>query len=970
MSTKDGPCLATGRHGGGRSTAKPSDRGTLGHKPVVALIALVVMSAVMAPRAGTALASPSSGSVSARPAPLTTASAVTLGVRLVVSQGDGPVRAEVTGPGLTTLRALVRGTRAPGGPSPDHQATPVGTLWISGGDHPGVDRVSVEAHLNGVALVGSLGFEWRMVSAPAGSQAALTAPDTASPVIQPDRPGSYDLQVTVRDRPAVTSGGPASEQPVVLTARPDDPPLGVPIETLSAKPDGHVQIDDQPVARTTDPHGIYFAVLDRATRAVVESDTVTPDRQGVDRLDKVVDKWSRVGTLGYLMVVSSTGVGVSVVDPLSLLVQRLGHVALDLHMKTELIDHPFSFLGIPGAATGSGAAWSYIHSFRSGGTGNMTGVLRLNVATGRYDLVSPNHPTIDTRAAGTTSDTNVIRVGDTTYAARLPVAGSSGLHVLALNPDTLAPFATDLNNRAWATNRQGQGVATDINDQKILAMNIARLASNNPRPLFIIQSIGGVRPRQASLGTEIGKLGGNSAVFNALNGPGGYALIGRAAPGPADVTAESSSSAGQSGHLAGVLSRDRSWTFRLLASDPSGSLNTDLLTIADQPAQSFPAFDTPGEQAADDYIARQLNYCGDMPQTTCELRREYYLDSRASWATKYTTLSNLRFPSGQQRFTRVEFDRVWSQLLSEVPKVSEVFVYLNELKKPFQSGQLQSYVDLQAIAKAVEDAVRPPAADITASGWAVLNKILSYGKTVTGLIGPPELKILLDVISAGVMLAQDLSTNSGSPAIGDVIKAKTTELGSRLLAGYRTSEQSITGAGLLIVSDYGRLNAAAGKVNGAWKLPPDDTKASIGMRYAAQAWFYQILLPLAYPNFLQISPPPSLPTTPQSYGCIGGGNFPRTYFPLKNLADSAQTPQIVDFDNNGVALTGFALVAGRRENDGRTERTPPGSLTDPLFAPFKPDSTSARPDLGLNNLAFYSGRTWPTRKIIHNNGPC
>src|SRR5207302_9701104 len=98
--------------------------------------------------------------------------------------------------------------------------TPVGTLWVGGGNHPGVDRVSVEAYLNGIALEGSLGFEWRMVSAPAGSQAALTAPDTASAVIQPDRPGTYDLQVQVRDRPAVTSGRHASEHPVVLTARP------------------------------------------------------------------------------------------------------------------------------------------------------------------------------------------------------------------------------------------------------------------------------------------------------------------------------------------------------------------------------------------------------------------------------------------------------------------------------------------------------------------------------------------------------------------------------------------------------------------------------------------------------------------------------------------------------------------------------------------------------------------------------
>ena len=954
--------------GGGRSTAKPSRRSTPVHTLVVAVIGLVVMSAVMAPGAGRASASSSTGS--ARPAPLTASTAVTLAVRLVVGDGDGPVRATVTEPGPIALRALVRGTRAPGGPSPDHPPTPVGTLWISAGGHPGVDRVWVDAYLNGVALAGVLDFEWRMMSAPAGSRAGLTASNTASPAIEPDRPGTYDLQVTLRDRRPGSPGGSASEQPVVLTAQPDDPPLGVPIETLSSKPDGHIQIDDQPVARTTDPRGIYYAVLDRVSRAVEESGTVTPDQAGVARLTSVVDKWARVGTLGHLMVVSSTGVELSAANQMAGLAQRLGRAALTSSEQSELVGHPFSFLGLPGAAAGGGAAWSYIHNFRYGGSGNMSGSLRVNVATGRYDLVDAHHPTIDTHAAGTTSDTSVIRVGDRTYTASMHGCGcSGGLHSLALNPDTLAPYPTGSNNRFLPTNGGGTGVPTDIANQRALATTIGNLAAGDPRALVIIRTVGAVRPRESTLGMQIARLGGSSAVFNALNAAGGYALIGRGVPTPADVTVESSSGAGQSGRLAGVLSRDRSWTYRLLASDPSGSLNTDLLTIADQPAQSFPAFDT-GEQAADDHIARQLSYCSGMPpQTMCDLRRWYYLDSRANWSTKYTTLSNLRFPSGQQAFTEVEFDRVKSDLLSEVRKVSEVFFYLNELKKPFQSGQLQSYVDLQVIAKAVEDAVRPPAADVTVSSLAYLNKILGYGKTVAGLLGPPQLRIFLDIVSAGIALAQDLSTSSGAPAIGDVIRARTTELGSRLLAGYRTSEQSITGAGLLIVSDHGRLDAAADKVNGAWRLPPDDTKASIGMRFAAQAWFHQTLLPLAYPNYSEISPPPpSGPTTPQSFLCMYLDQV-RTY-PLTNLPDSAQTPQILDFDNNGAAIPRFVLIAGSYVRNQYRYTTPPGSLTDPLFAPLNPDSTSPRPPLGLNKLAFYSGPTWPRRGVLHNNSRC
>jgi hypothetical protein len=120
-------------------------------------------------------------------------------------------------------------------------------------------------------------------------------------------------------------------------------------------------------------------------------------------------------------------------------------------------------------------------------------------------------------------------------------------------------------------------------------------------------------------------------------------------------------------------------------------------------------------------------------------------------------------------------------------------------------------------------------------------------------------------------------------------------------------------------------------------------------------------------------PPPSGPTTPQSLRCIVKnpvGND-HVFHPLVNLPDSAQTPQILDFDRNGVALAQFVVMTGKYNfAPARRYTTPLGSLTDPLFARFDPDSTSPRPNLGLNRLAFYSGPTWRKRVVLRNDAEC
>src|ERR1700722_14077481 len=51
-------------------------------------------------------------------------------------------------------------------------------------------------------------------------------------------------------------------------SRPDDPPVGVPIETLSDNSDGAIRIDRAPVAHTATRGDIYAAVINPAVAVV------------------------------------------------------------------------------------------------------------------------------------------------------------------------------------------------------------------------------------------------------------------------------------------------------------------------------------------------------------------------------------------------------------------------------------------------------------------------------------------------------------------------------------------------------------------------------------------------------------------------------------------------------------------------------------------------------------------------------
>ncbi len=894
---------------------------------------------------------------------------MSLNVEVVVAAGGAT--ASVAANGSTDLQVRVQGNRPPAADAVTGPGTQIGKLKIVDGLTPGVSAVQVLADLDRLSLAGTLAFAWSLASAPPGSKAALAGASGPQAALAPDLPGTYDLSVTVGYRPPAAANGPTVATPVNVTARPDDPPIGVPVETLSSSSAGIIWIDGQPVPNTKPvTAGLYVAVLNRATRELVRSFTVSNDVSGVSQLAAITNEYK--GTFGYLMILSGGGVrDAAAVNLLAGVTNTLGHT-LTADERARLSVYPqarFSIIGIPGGAANSAWMYSAYYDFARYPQGDITGYLQVNSATGLYGFVKPEYPAFATAGPGSGGLTNVIQVGARSFSATLSREGATaGLHVLVLDPFTLNRLPEPANNEIWPTNTD-KGVAYDQEEQRILVGVLDILTTNNnPGPVVFVQSVGTVKPLVAQLGQALEKLGGNQAVFNSLaQQPGSYALVGRGiySGAPAGTTvpagAESSTTLGQSGQLTGVLSRNLDYEFApLLSSAPDsslGALNSGLISIAYQAPQSFPSF-AGGEEAAEIYIAEQLGLCSSPDEPSCDLRRDYYERYRDNWGQFALDVARLSYP-GTAQFTAADFDAVKSQLGDEMSDLNHVKNYLAGLQEPFSKSTTRAYVDLQAIGDEVLADVGRPDGTTTSNAMQMVGAIVGFTKLYFDATGGKPVKLALDGIGATLSLVAALAGNNGAPTLEQTIRAKTSELATVTLDRFETAERSLTAVGLLIASDYGKLTAVAARVKSDWRLPANPALTVNAIRTATQQYYYESLLPVAYPYLLQVSQaPPSGPDNARKVSCWYDGYWKD---PFTDQPDSAQGRQVLGFNADGSPAAPVVLIRrGPFTKVGggphiQLGHAPAATITDRLFLPATPGSGG----IGLNKLQLYSTRYWP-----------
>jgi hypothetical protein len=753
--------------------------------------------------------------------------------------------------------------------------------------------------------------------------------------------------------------GAAGKRPVSARLAPNDPPIGVTLDTLGA--DGAIVIDGTGYGGSGEESRLAYVVLERTTRAVVESGNVIGDGEGISTLAEKVKQFSSPSNaLRYVMIISgrkSPPPGNA--GSFFALLRRLG-VPLLSPSQVEDLDRrgPFSIIGIPGAPAGAATVRIPGRPDPEQPSGAITGYLAKSAATSIdgspvYDYVSPQHPAFDTRAPGSDATTNVMTLGGKAYTAKLVGADTAGFHVVTFDSLTLRVLVNEAiatNSTSPQTDRPVQAKVANML-KTWLESPSAQSGPAQPDITVLVQTIGKPKaagPEWQGIVDQLARLGANRQLVNALDGTTEYALVGGInSPVP---PAEASTAYDHGPYpapnypparLVGALDRTRSSTFEPIVSstptaqNPAGGVNLGLIKVAYQRLQSWPEL-APGEprdqaSAAQAFICDKLNFC--QASNSCpDVRSCYWQKYGADWGLKHSILAALGYPGTDKGFSERTFVAVKAQLLREIAAVANVEDYLSKLQAPFDRSATRGYVDLQAIGKKIYDAVQPPPIDnSTSSTLNLISKIAKLGE-----VAPPPGGNVASGLSAAFELGAFLSDKQGQPILGSEIQVKTSELATQLLDRFDLARKELAGIGQLIVSDYGKLTDANTQVDSDWSLPADPTVASDALRTATQQWFYEALVPVAYRYLIRGN---AFNAKALDCGDSSAAGWP-------HQPDQDQMQATVGYNTNGKPITAvFFFTKGIYGGS-----SPPGGVFDNLFTPKPPTGNG----LGIEKLTFFT----------------
>jgi hypothetical protein len=874
-------------------------------------------------------------------------------------------------------------------------------LASAGGDHRVAVGTSVELNAAATRLppggppTGKPRYKWRIVkSAAAGDAGSATATGkrsggplqgthTATPTFTPGDAGTYMIRVRVRARGAAH----ASRDTVFVSARPPDPPIGVRLETAGAN--GLITIDGKPVSGTgTDASKISYDLLDRTTRmapllchsSVPFASAVPRTVAGIQTLEQLVHDCSDPRYMLILSSASGVGDDTALANELSKLLTTIGGSALG----DEPTQAQFSVIGIPTAPEGS--AFTSFGETPGTQQGKLSGYLQFEGAVNEYGFQFPDYPAFDTKPSNVADGEVGVRIGDQLITDPIP-AGDAGCNPA---PDRSTPCAGfqvvaidryDLHVRshdAYEVNT-GYDEADDQAEQSRMATAMSKFGAND---LVFIQSYG--KPRATTqawdqVARQIQLLGGTRTVFDQLDGHGGYALVGSVCQpagalgcntgyGGSSAAVEMSSLPGGTGtllgdvvsrepeavRLDGLLSRNHDDQFDPAPTDPTTVSTNQLLPILYGPAQPFPQFSA-GEQKANAWITKQL--LGD-EITPADLRQQYALhyDDPTTWTTRRADLNKYTYAQAAPTCgcSETEFNTVQAELYKEIGKVIYVENWVKQMQDVLDPT-VKDYFELKSISDSVQAAVRPPDAKAGFDPGNIFEIMLEFGSIVL----PEEGPILSLAYHSAVVFAGDDSGPDGAPLL-DAIDERSSQVLSRIFVNYEYARGSLVDMGKIIVSDYGKLNAVAGKVNaGPWSFPSPDTPLRTAINKGFKTWMYSDLMPLVWAAY-QV--PGVHGGNARDLECtVFSGGMLTDNEPYLFTSDAAQYLEAVGMNKGQFPkpeIRNQTVALGRHGfPDDEYAKSPPTSLTDPLFAPANLDPGS--PNLGLFPAAFYENDFQP-----------
>ncbi len=825
--------------------------------------------------------------------------------------------------------------------------------WSLRADAGADDSVSVSADARlGVAAAptagrGDVDYSWRVTRRPPGARVKLRGHGSSRPLVEASKPGAYVLEM---EADPTAGPEPTSYDSVTVSVVPNDPPIGVPINTIA--PGGAIQIAG--TSYGAGDTGSAYVVLERTTRAVKASGRVNSDGEGLAKLNKLADEY---GGTRYMMIVSGqNGVPRELIDGFAKLLRKLG-VALPSQENFAglALGLPYSVIGIPGAPAGSATVRIPGGGYTPGISGAISGYLQTNQAVKRegapvYEYVAGEFPLFDTKAPGSEGTVNKMVINGQTYANQLPPGTSAGFHLVVLESMTLRP----LYNGALSTN----GGDTSAAVQQGAAIN--EFINQTEKPggaLIFVQSIGKPKaagPDWSRLAERIARFGGNPLLVYALDGTSEYSFVGRF--GAKSPPAEASTAYDKGPYAApkypparllGTLIRSRTSNFvPSLASEPVGdslgAVNTSMIETAYQAPKPWPPL---GKDigSADEvakvqaYLCSKTELCGEGAKCS-ELRECFWKRYNADWGAVRSNLEGRApYPAGATYSERT-FAAVKEELLEETIAVQKVHKYLADVLAPFEQGATGTWVDLQAITEQIFNSAQIEK-ESEATSWALglLSKVAALGTL------SDKYESAASGISAAFDVASSLSTPAGPPILASEVAARGKQLGKELFNRVELARQASDGLGMILVSDYGKLTAARAAI-ASEKWPEVNRTAAISeLQTAARQWSYEALMPVGYPYLIRANGV----SNARSLNCVDvRQNWP-------SQPDQFQMNAITGYDASGNPISSDFFIA---RGNGRNA-SPAASVAEAMFRPREGDE----PGLGMEKLQFFTPRIFGGR---------
>lgn len=854
-----------------------------------------------------------------------------------------------------------------------------------------------------------LAYRWDLIHRPPGSHARLRTRSSPRPLLTPDRPGRYEASLRVTERaqgrhPAFTAA--ASADTVTVTAQPAWGPIGGRLDTMGAS--GAITLAGNAVASSQPTSAVQVVVLHRGAPLPVASNvSYTGDAAGMAQMQSDMQELAGGATPEDSLVVivgKPVGGGPPVqsagLADFGKALQDVGAEVcgdsastpcLSMSAVTSPTGSGFSVIGVP--ALNAGRAWQ--------GSGDLGGYLQLDQSGLLYTFVAPDRAVVDTGGAGSQpASTASITVTDPTASGTvsptplatgiLPSGATGGFLIAVADARTLALKAQDTIGTNYGN------AAQDLQGQQGMDDMLAAYTSD-PSSLIFVQSLGAPSPTTTTwgeIGTEIGQLGGTADTFDRIAG-GPYALVG----GAQLEGSGAETTAGQPAFPQGpgaptkspgtervLLSRHADFRYQPASADPTdytitggsstGPSQFGLAKIVALPPTAWPDDDQP-HRAANAWITQQVGLC----QSACGQAdvRDYYVsdpDAFEGPADVYgAKIAALQCPSDESGFTQQDCEDLTTQLPIEIGIVESVREHVgdpkgqSDLQAPYGLSSSGISATLDSVTASVTSSLTFSNHDKALGTLAEISSaVLSIASSYVGLGGDDFAQdtALLDAASGGLDLADTVTDAAGGqPLIGGQIQTQAGELQTEAIQTYSDAVRQLSHVADLIVSDWGRLQAAKAlsQEDPSWNLNSTDAFEAVQsqLQAASLQWFYGSLLPIGY-KVLDLGS--------HGVGIECNINNSGRYQPYSGTPNSARYQFITGFTQGSPpqpVLDRWAMVlttlAGNKGGSAM-----PTKFSDSLYTAFDPDFDFAgggtRPPAGFTQRQLF------TDSFVPPSAPC